>query len=222
MLLALEARWDKETRQFIDYWFDTDTQMALMALILEIDKIADPALRNFFNLALSAIIITKTGGISLALDLAHTRPHRAKLVYAESGEILEGAEYVEAPPPNLKYATKSLRSPFSEFDKRVQGNLKGLLKSKEITLPAQVFFGNAQKLPLSDNLVDLIVTSPPYASNAIDYIRAHKFSLVWFGYKLDDLTNIRKEYIGGESTTNFVFEEFPNYTSEKIAELDRR
>jgi len=216
MLLALEARWDKETRQFIDYWFDTDTQMALMALILEINKIADPALRNFFNLALSAIIITKTGGVSLALDLAHTRPHRAKLVYAESGEILEGIEYTENPPPNLKYATKSLRSPFSEFDKRVQGNLKGLLRPKEITLPAQVFFGNAQKLPLSDNLVDLIVTSPPYASNAIDYMRAHKFSLVWLGYPIADLSTKRGEYIGGEVLTEVAFEPLPEYTSTII------
>src|SRR3972149_8543502 len=155
MLLALESRWDKATRQFVDYWFDTDTQMALMALILEIDKTADQALRNFFNLALSAIIITKTGGVSMALDLAHTRPHRAKLVYTESGETLEGTEYVENPIPNLKYATKILRSPFSEFEKRVHNNIKGLLSSKDITLPALVFFADAQKLPLSDNFVDL-------------------------------------------------------------------
>ena len=32
-------------------------------------------------------------------------------------------------------------------------------------------FGNARALDLEDSSVDLIVTSPPYASNAIDYMR---------------------------------------------------
>ena len=45
----------------------------------------------------------------------------------------------------------------------------------------------------------LIVTSPPYANNAIDYMRAHKFSLVWLGWKIDDLTNIRKQYLGHDA-----------------------
>ena len=219
MLLSLKSRWDKETSQFIDYWFDADTQMALMALILEIEQITDPTLRNFFYLAISSIIITKTGGVSLALDLAHTRPHRAKLVYAESGEILEGAYFVENPIPNIKYATKTLRSPISEFDKRVQNNVKGLLRPKDIALSALVFFGNAQDSPLAGNSVDLIVTSPPYASNAIDYMRAHKFSLIWLGFPLNHLSQKRKEYIGGETLTGFNYEPLPEFTSKVVSEI---
>jgi DNA modification methylase len=65
-------------------------------------------------------------------------------------------------------------------------NIKSIFKSTGKKFPAFVSFGNAQQLPLQDNSVDLIVTSPPYASNAIDYMRAHKFSLVWLVTQLEN------------------------------------
>jgi hypothetical protein len=46
-------------------------------------------------------------------------------------------------------------------------------------------------------MVDLIFTSPPY-SNAIDYLRGHKFSLVWMGHELSILRGIRGTMIGSE------------------------
>ena len=64
-------------------------------------------------------------------------------------------------------------------------------------------------LPLEDASVDLIITSPPYASNAIDYMRAHKFSLVWLGYPIDNLSKKRKEYIGGEMLKDVSYEKLP-------------
>lgn len=216
---ALQDRWDAETRQFIDYWFESRVQIELMALLLEIEKIPDLALRRFFELAFSAIIITKSGGVSLARDLAHTRPHRAKLIYSQQGEILEGAEFLENPSPNLKHSTKNLRSPIQEFDKRVQNNLKGLLALHADTPRVQIAFGNAQNLPLPANSIDLIVTSPPYASNAIDYMRAHKFSLAWLGHPMDALSDKRKEYIGGESITEFTFEKLPPYPAQVVSEI---
>ena len=54
--------------------------------MLEIEKIDDRNLRSFFELAFSAVIVTKSGGVSLALDLAHTRPHRAKIVIDVDGK----------------------------------------------------------------------------------------------------------------------------------------
>jgi hypothetical protein len=76
----LATRWDAKTREFIDYWFAPETQLELIALLGEIEKIADAPTRAFFALVFSATIITKSGGVSLALDLGHTRPHRAKFV----------------------------------------------------------------------------------------------------------------------------------------------
>jgi DNA modification methylase len=219
LLSGFESRWNLETRQFVDYWFEANSQIELMALIQEIEKVPDSALRNFYELAFSAIIITKSGGVSLALDLAHTRPHRAKLVYSRHGEILEGQELLLNPIPNLPHMTKTLRWPLEEFEKRVLNNVKGLLKPGQFTHSAQIIPGNAQALPLSNCSIDLIITSPPYASNAIDYMRAHKFSLVWLGHPIEDLGTRRGEYIGGELLDNFNFEPLPEYSNNIVSQL---
>ena len=44
---------------------------------------------------------------------------------------------------------------------------------------------------------DAALTSPPYL-NAIDYLRGHRLSLIWFGYPLDELQRIRGRSIGSE------------------------
>lgn len=78
-----------ETREFADYWFAEETRNELSALLLEIEQIETTEIKAFFALAF-ACIITKTGGVSLAFDLAHTRPHRAKIAFTSSGERILG------------------------------------------------------------------------------------------------------------------------------------
>lgn len=211
---------DKSTNEFIDFWFDRETQLELIGLIAAIERIEELQIKNFLKLAFSAIIIKKSGGVSLALDLAHTRPHRAKLIYKQNGEILEGAEYLTQPVKNLSYATKRLRSPFLEFERKVEANLGGILPQGNHP-KARVTFGNAENLPIASDTIDLIVTSPPYASNAIDYMRAHKFSLVWFGYPVTHLSKKRGTYIGGEITKDVIFEELPQFTSRIVGEISQ-
>lgn len=215
----LLSRWDSKTKQFVDYWFAQEIQLELLALVLQISQIENEDIRIFFELAFSAIIITKSGGVSLALDLAHTRPHKAKVVYLKNGGILFGEELDERKLPRLKVLTKKLRSPIEEFEKRCIQNIEGLVNRNSNAIKPEIKFGNAQKLPLKDTSVDLIVTSPPYASNAIDYMRAHKFSLIWFGYQIDELSLKRKEYIGGEVMTNFNYEKLPDFTSVIVADI---
>ena len=218
----LGMRWDEKTRQFVDYWFAHETQVELLALIREIGRIPDQILRAFFEVIFSSIIITKSGGVSLAFDLAHTRPHRAKIVTTQSGEVLLGHDLIDNAPGRIQLLTKTLRSPLGEFKRRLQRNLEGLLTYTPGMIPPEINFGDAQRLPLGDASVDLIVTSPPYASNAIDYMRAHKFSLVWMGYSVGDLSGRRKEYIGGETTAGVKFEDLPEFTGSIIARIGER
>lgn len=201
---ALESRFDETTRKFFGQWFLPNTQLELLALLQQIEAVEQPDLKTFFEVCFSAIIITKSGGISLALDLGHTRPHLAKKVVDRSGNVLFNTTS-EAP----KHLTKVLRSVFSEFERRVTLNAAGLVAHDPTRYVPRIEYGNAQNLSLDDASVDLIVTSPPYASNAIDYMRAHKFSLAWFGYTIDQLGEKRREYIGGEATSDYVFEELP-------------
>lgn len=191
---ALDRRFDPRSRAFIDYWFSPATQLELTALLLAIETVPDAPLRRFLELAFSAIIITKSGGVSRARDLAHTRPHR-----------------VAGKPP---------RSAFEAFRKRVQQNVVSLAQLPADRTPAIVRAGDAQALPLPDTSVDLIVTSPPYASNAIDYMRAHKFSLVWLGHPIAALTQRRKDCIGGEAVDVTRFESLPAYTEDTVQRLE--
>lgn len=228
----ITKRWDLKTQQFVDYWFDRDTQTALLSLLIEIKQIQENSLRAFFELVFSAIIITKSGGVSLALDLAHTRPHRARIVVDQNDQFVLGTPLDDQKIRHPKFATKKLRSPFEEFEKRVAQNLKGLPQNKTacfqyhldwipeakqmVSLTPVLASGSAQCMPLGDDSVDIVITSPPYASNAIDYMRAHKFSLVWFGYSIDSLGEKRQNCIGGETTSDFKFEKLPRYTSQVV------
>ncbi len=215
----LKDRWDDKTRAFVDYWFAPETQLDLLALVIEIERLEDLQIKAFFELALSSIIITKSGGVSLAFDLAHTRPHRAKLVTNRTGEIILSNGIEKVSPNRLKFAKKTLRPVFEEFQKRIQKNLAGIITAFAGEIRPDISFGNAQCLPLDKASVDLIVTSPPYASNAIDYMRAHKFSLVWLGHPIEKLSQKRKTYIGGEATANERFEELPKSTAKIVAEV---
>jgi DNA modification methylase len=193
---ALSRRFDPKTRAFIDYWFRPETQLELLALITEIEQIEDAPTRAFLELAFSAIIITKSGGVSLARDLAHTRPHRVN--------------------------DKIPRSALAEFKKRFQQNLSSLTELSWGEGRIDIQCSNAQSLPLAEASVDLIVTSPPYAANAIDYMRAHKFSLVWLGHPIDALAQKRKEYIGGEAVNDVDFESLPAKTAYAVSTIGAR
>ena len=192
----LTTRFDPKTQKFVDYWFSHQTQTELVAILREIEKIEDANVKEFLMLAFSAIIITKSGGVSLAWDLAHTRPHR----------LNQGVP-------------KAYRPAVKEFRKRLRKNTNSLLEMNLEKSNASVSFGNAEAMPLQDDSVDLLFTSPPYASNAIDYMRAHKFSLVWFGHQVDQLSELRARYIGGEKVSNYDFMEMPSETKAIITRL---
>jgi DNA modification methylase len=190
---TLESRFDQATQEFIDYWFLPETQLELIALICKIEQVQDVLVRQFLELAFSAIIITKSGGVSMARDLAHTRPHRVK--------------------------DKTPRSAIEQFRFRLKKNIQSFSQFTSGSAEVALFEGNAQKLALPTDVVDLIVTSPPYAANAIDYMRAHKFSLVWFGHPIKELSKLRREYIGGESLVDFELLNLPPYPTQTVAKI---
>ena len=221
----LTAHFGPRTRKFVDYWFAKDTQIELQALLEQIECVSCAETRMFLLLAFSAIIITKSGGVSLAFDLAHTRPHRAKLVYSATGKIILDENSDSIPANRVRFLTKTLKSPVEEFRRRLEINVNGLKYLPDSHPKPCLKEADAQALPLDDNCVDLIVTSPPYASNAIDYMRSHKFALVWMGHAIEALGNKRATYIGGDAIEGFAYEKMPPYTQEvisKLALLDER
>jgi DNA modification methylase len=183
-------RFDSETIKFINYWFPQKTQYELLALIQEIEKVVEENYRSFFKMVFSSIIITKSGGVTYAIDLAHTRPHKS--------------------------TEKKLKSVFVEFSKRIKKNLESQF---QVSHKIVIENADAKNLPLENQVVDLIITSPPYANNAIDYIRAHKFSLVWFGMSINELKQIRTKLIGSDNLKNKNLWELPSFSSEIVCKL---
>jgi DNA modification methylase len=190
----LGVRFDNETREFLDYWFLPTTQLELLSLILTIERTTETPVRDFFELVLSSAIIAKTGGVSLARDLAHSRPHR-----------------------DLE---KKPRNAITEFQIRLAKVLKKFQSLPQRTKRVFVTERSAKDLPLPTDSIDLIVTSPPYA-NAIDYMRAHKFSLVWFGHPTRALSALRARYIGSERTDPHCNGDLPRKSHSAIRRLER-
>lgn len=215
----LYGNFDFETQKFIEYWFYEETVYELLALSNSISKITEEKFRLFFQVIFSSIIITKTGGVSLALDLAHTRPHKAKRVYASNSDLVF-SQVRENMGERYDMLVKKLRSPVNEFKKKFLQNVECVIQNKSKFVP-RIESSDSQSLPLKNNSVDLIVTSPPYASNAIDYMRAHKFSLIWFGYSITNLKEKRKGYIGGDSISDYEFEAMPKRTTKIIQQIKK-
>ena len=193
---ALDLRFDPKTRDFVDYWFLPRHQVELLALLQRIEALPPGGTRDFLEVIFSSTIIAKSGGVSRARDLAHTRPHRD--------------------------LDKTPGSTFVEFAKRLRRSAASLEKSGAHSGEAEILDAAADATGLPSASVDLIVTSPPYANNAIDYMRAHKFSLVWFGWKITDLTNIRARYIGHDAVSRTAYDDLPDQCETTLARLAER
>jgi len=174
--LAYPSGSDDETRKFIRCWFDENARRQLAALSVAISRVHDRATRDVLWCGFSRLIITKQAGASLAMDLSHSRPHRA---------------FTRAPV-----------KPFNRFISAVQTVVANCPQSGSGMLgPATVVKrGDARKLDVDDDSIDLVLTSPPYL-NAIDYMRCSKFSLVWMGHNVGELRQIRAESVGTEASS---------------------
>lgn len=192
LVKTLDERFDVETKKFVDYWFLPHTQRELMTLVLAIESIAHQRLRNFYELIFSSIIVTKSGGVSKARDLAHSRPH------LDRGKIP--------------------RSAFEMFELRLHKILQTYPNLDSEVLPARLERCDARSMPLDNNSIHLIVTSPPYA-NAIDYMRAHKFSLVWFDKKVRELADLRSQYVGTERTGDIGTNGLPHSVVQTVNQI---
>lgn len=174
---AYPSESDGESRSFIRYWFDDYARRQLAALSCSISRVHDNATRDVLWCGFSRLIIAKQAGASLAMDLSHSRPHRA---------------FERAP---LK--------PFNRFLTAVESVVANCPQrgSELVGPPATVKRGDARQLDIADNSIDLVLTSPPYL-NAIDYMRCSKFSLVWMGHNVGDLRKIRANSIGTEASAD--------------------
>lgn len=172
---------DEETKQFIRFWFDDYARHQLYCLATCIRRTHDAKTRDILWAGFSRLIITKKNGASRAMDLSHSRPHRV---------------FDRAP---IK--------PFSSFVSAVNRVVDNCPKrnTKNVGPATELKIGDARSTPYKSQSMDFVLTSPPYF-NAIDYMRCSKFSLVWMGYKISELRDIRSNSLGTEKAGSEICE----------------
>ncbi len=168
---------DEETAEFVRYWFDGYARRQLAALSTAIRSLRSDVTRDALWCAFSRLIISKQSGASRAMDLSHSRPHRV---------------FDTAPGKPLNKFLSAVELVIANAIDRATPD-----RGHQPTIK----LGDARRLPLPCQSVDLVLTSPPYL-NAIDYIRCSKFSLVWMGYKVGDLRRIRADSVGSEAANS--------------------
>ena len=167
---AVECTTDIDTQRFISYWFAPRQEEALRRLATVLPRNDNPS-RDALATALSRTIVSKEKMASLARDTSHSRPHRV----ADSNHF----------------------DVYSGFMRAV-GHMAKHLRPEMIKIPAEVRLGDARILDgIEDEQFDLVLTSPPYL-NAIDYLRGHRLALVWLGFDVGVLREIRAKSIGAE------------------------
>lgn len=167
----------KRTGEFINFWFDSETRDKLAGLVEGI-KETPARLRPALWCAFSRLIITKDNGASRARDVSHSRPHRVR--DAASFDVVDRFLPSVATVAKRVAAYRSGRS--LEFSETTRGSFVPLRS-------------DGRRVPLAAGTVDAVMTSPPYLV-AIDYLRGHRMSLVWMGYDIDYLRELRGTNVG--------------------------
>lgn len=195
----------------IDYWFSPKAQMELAIIKKAIWKIDEPDYRDFFKVCFSSII--------------------RKCSYAD---------------PRISPACKSKRmralvekgwepQVFDVFKKVASANIIQHQVFTEKSDPqafAKVIGKNAKEIALSDEVLDLVITSPPYI-NAQKYVRSTKLEIYWLDLLTkEELCKLDKELIGTERALREEYEGlgFSSLTTlkklnrllKKLAKIDRQ
>lgn len=186
---AYPSKADEETRAFLKFWFDDECRVQLASLSKAINRLRNSNEKVLLWSAFSRLIITKKAGVSLAMDVSHSRPHRV---------------YSIAPV-----------KPFDKFLNSVAYIAKRLSFNNDFTgmPPAIIHRGDARYLPIESESIDMVITSPPYL-NAIDYLRGHKLSLVWMGHLISDLRGLRASNIGSEVSSDMENSELKDVVAQ--------
>ena len=161
---------DLASRKFVSYWFARTQEQCLARLSTVLRGWPEPN-RGALSLALSRIIVSKEMQASLARDTSHSRPHRV-----------------------------ARRNNFDVY----QGFLRAVsivasrIRTERLVGRADVRQEDARDLgSVEDRSINTVVTSPPYL-NAIDYLRGHRLALVWLGYTVGQVRDLRSRSIGAE------------------------
>jgi DNA modification methylase len=184
-------------REEVEYWFSFTQRAVLASLISFKDCFRDKRKRDILSVAISSAIVRKwPNTISCAMDIDHSRPHRAR--------------------PKPRTVTKNYEL-FRRILRQMFSTLSALPRSKDEAIVTRS--DSAETLGgMPGKTIDLVLSSPPYV-NAIDYPRAHKFSEWWLSPGVQHC--IAQNYVGlrRERNSKRLGIENPDAAPQTIASL---
>jgi DNA methylase. len=189
----------------VEFWFSASQRAALAGLTAYAGKISDVRKRRILRVAISSAIVRKwPNTLSRAMDVDHSRPHRA-----------------DPPRTTIAEQFKLFKRIFTD----VVNGLKAMIPTMENwSSNAEIIQGDSvsRMRTLARNSVGLVLSSPPYV-DAIDYPRAHKFSEWWLNPF--SLQCKRENYVGlrrlDESTLTAEALELAPTTMQTLAWLEK-
>lgn len=182
----------------IDYWFKPETKIKLSIIFSKITHIRKEDIRNFYLCGFSHIL--KNCSIWLQKSNKPTRD-----------------------------LNKNIPNPYNIFLRQIRKMLKKnaefwdiLQKNDIINVSAKPVCADAREIPVEDNSVSLVVTSPPYVTS-YEYADLHQLSALWFNFT-DDLPQFRQRFIGSSANgmTESIFEIGSKIGEEIVENLQNR
>lgn len=177
----------------LNYWFKPQVARELTIIKRYLDEIEDRDLYHFFATCFSITV----------REASNLRLNEYK-IYRLPPEKLEKHD------PNV----------FQIFVEHVEENIHRMadfynLAPKDVI--CEVLFGDTRKIPLEDETVDLVVTSPPYGDSrtTVAYGQFSRFSSLWLGLNEDIVMKVDEISLGGGPRR---IKELPSETLHKIVE----
>ncbi|MHA1791334.1 MAG: DNA methyltransferase [Promethearchaeota archaeon] len=188
----------------IDYWFSKENQVKIGKILAVIHKERDEKIKDYFLVALSHIL--KNCSI---WSQGSTKPTRDK-----KKKVVNPYDMIKK---QLKKMERGNFHYYNAVPKAAIENIDDLLNIK---------IGDARHQPVSDNDVDLIVTSSPYVTS-YEYADLHQLSTIWLDLARD-LKEYRKNFIGtayksseGKKLRSEIATEIVTEMNEKSAKMAR-
>lgn len=171
----------------IDYWFSQEAQRKLSTIRKEIRGISQNNYRAFFYLVFSSIIRNSSFADPSIPPACKSKNMRKKIENGWEPKVY--LEFENAIKEALKYQR--------EFT---------LLCPEDVN--TDIIMANTEEIPLSDDSVDLIITSPPYI-NAQKYLRSIRNETLWLRLvnSYETLLDMDRASIGTERVYKYEYDE---------------
>lgn len=203
----------------IDYWFYPKVQEELASISYSIEKIQDQKHKDFFKVCFSNCVKKVSLAdprVSVPVKINPNRYPENSLQYNNTLKKLDELKSLSA----ISKFFEVVESNISRFEKLALATGEHSIheRAKIVSSDARCLQPTGQYTGLSDESVDIVITSPPYAG-AQKYIRSSSLSLGWLNYLTEQSTlrELDSRNIGRE---NYQKNEYSKLPVTNILEAD--